>query len=383
MVADSRCILVAEDVEATQVLLERFLTQLGHTVLMAADGLQAIELFQLHQPDIVLTDINMPVMDGLDAIREIRLQTNELWVPILVLSASDRKEDVLMGLAAGADDYLPKPIDFDILRAKIAAMARVVSLQQSNVEQKLSLKELSEVLEDEQVLAKNLASSMLDKGVLDHTSITYWLQPNRHLSGDLIAAAETLNGRLFVLLADSTGHGVAASLPTLSLARTFHTMVTKGFSLSSIVIEMNASIKMLLSAERFIAANVFEINFKNRIIEGWCGGNPDALLLSQQGGVVHRFASKHLALGILPDEQFDSTTEYWQWQEPLELMVYSDGVTDADAPDGECFGEARLLETLKNSPYEQRVAKVKESVTAHMQREQGQDDITLLSVRCE
>lgn len=126
----------------------------------------------------------------------------------------------------------------------------------------------------------------------------------------MVAAAETLNGRLFVLLADSTGHGVAASLPTLSLARTFYTMVAKGFSLSSIVIEMNSSIKVLLSAERFIAANVFEINVKNRIIDGWCGGNPDALMLDQRGEVVYRFTSKHLALGILSDEQFDLTTEY-------------------------------------------------------------------------
>ena len=377
-------ILVAEDVVATQNLLRQFLTRFGHIVLIADNGQQAVELFQEHQPDIILCDVNMPVMNGLEAIEKIRTLSDSSWVPILILSASDQDNDIVTGLESGADDYLSKPINLKVLNAKIGAMQRFVTLQKTNIKNKKVLQSLHDEFEHEQLLAKNIADKMLARGQLDYTNIEYWLQPNRYFSGDLIAASQPNENKVFIMLADSTGHGLGAALPILTLSRTFHAMTQKHFTLSEIVSEINSSLKAILTADRFIACNIFEIDLKHKSIEAWCGGIPNSLLLNEVGDTVHQFKSKHLALGILPPSVFDSSTEVWKWEQAVELIAFSDGVTEAESPEGIPFGEDKLFDILSNatSP-KSRVSMVKKAVLSHLNAEQGQDDISLVSIHCE
>jgi len=376
-------ILVAEDFKPAQVLLHKFLTKNGHTVLLADNGQQAIDLYLKHQPDLVLTDINMPVLNGLDAIKEMIKEPRDLWVPIIILSASDQQKDIVDGLNAGADDYLAKPIQLEVLNAKINAMERTVALQRKILKQQKSLKALNDELELEQVLAKELADKMLHQGTLGHQRIDYWLQASGHFSGDLIAASETPEEKLFVLLIDSTGHGLTASLPILTMAKLFHSMSKKGFSLSRIVSEMNTSTRMLMPANRFIAANMFAFDFKNKTIESWCGGNPESLILNKHGDIVHTLVSQHLALGILPSEKFNAATDIWQWQEPVALVSYSDGITDAENPLSEPFGERSVIEILQATQANKRVEKVRKKVISFLGNKKSQDDISIVSVRCD
>ncbi|MBE0439153.1 MAG: SpoIIE family protein phosphatase [Gammaproteobacteria bacterium] len=378
----SLTILIAEDTLATQVLLTKTITRLGHQPLLAENGQQAVELYSQHHPDILLCDINMPIMNGLDAIREIRKQTCDYWVPILILSASDQDEDIIRGIEAGADDYLAKPFYLDILRAKINAMQRLVDLQYLNRQNTLKLKAANQELELEQTHAKDLADIMLNDGDLQHSTIEYWLLPNLHFSGDLITAKLVDKDKLFVMLADSTGHGLSAFLPTFIIAKVFHAMAKKRYSLSGIITEMNTSAKSLLPPDRFVAVNIFLINFSHRTIESWCGGLPDSLAVNAEGDIVKTFKSSNLAIGILAPEQFDSETELWQWQEPIELFAFTDGITEAANPNGELFGEQVLLDILKNTAPKQRFEQIKQSVLTHIQQDQGQDDISLLSIDC-
>ena len=380
----SLTVLVAEDIIITQKLLHQFLTRCGHTVLIANNGQQAVDIFQESKPDIVLCDINMPIMNGLEAIKKIRSLSGSTWVPILILSASDQEYDVVTGLEAGADDYLAKPINLKVLNAKIGAMQRFVTLQKTNIENEKVLQNLHDEFEHEQLLAKNIADKMLARGQLDYPNIEYWLQPNRYFSGDLISASQANENKIFIMLADSTGHGLGAALPILTLSRTFHAMTQKKFTLSEIVSEINSSLKAILTADRFIACNIFEINFKHKSIEAWCGGIPNSLLLNEAGDTVHQFKSKHLALGILPPSVFDTSTEVWRWKQAVELIAFSDGVTEAESPEGIPFGEDKLFNILSNSTSpKSRVSMVKEAVLSHLSAEQGQDDISLVSVHCE
>jgi len=375
-------ILIIEDDLLTQILLQKSLQKLGHSVIIADNGQQGVELYQQQQPDIVLTDINMPIMNGLDAIIQIRSLAQEIWVPILILSASGRDDDIISGLESGADDYLAKPINLAILHAKINAMKRFVVLQHDNSSNAIRLKQAHNELEQEQLLAKQLADTMLDLGDLDNKQLNYWLCPNSHFSGDLIAASQANDDTLFILLADSTGHGLAAALPTMIIARVFHATTQKGLSLTSIINEMNNSTKSFLPANRFVASNVFAINFRHKTIESWCGGLPDSLILNQQGEVVHTLKSNHLALGILPSQAFDASTELWHWQEPVELFAYTDGVTEANNPNGDMFGTQALLNLIQTHPESHRFAEIKQAILEHLQADNGQDDISLLSVQC-
>jgi signal transduction histidine kinase/FixJ family two-component response regulator/HPt (histidine-containing phosphotransfer) domain-containing protein len=115
-------ILYAEDIELNQQLVEMRLSQRKHTVKIAENGRAAVDLYVQGGFDLILMDAHMPVMNGLDAIREIRRIEQETGnhIPIIMLTASVQEEDRALCLAAGADDFAWKPIEFDQLYDKMA-----------------------------------------------------------------------------------------------------------------------------------------------------------------------------------------------------------------------------------------------------------------------
>ena len=115
-------LLLVEDDLALQSTLQRSLRRSGLRVDVCADGLQALPLWQSLSPDVVVLDLNLPGMDGLEVLRGARQQG--LDTPVLILTARGTVGDKVAGLNAGADDYLPKPFDLDELEARVRALHR-------------------------------------------------------------------------------------------------------------------------------------------------------------------------------------------------------------------------------------------------------------------
>lgn len=114
--ANMKTILIVEDVELNIDLLTQILEDEYH-LLVARDGAQGVELTEQHRPDLVLMDISLPVMDGYEATRAIRISFPLL--PIIGLSAHAMQGDVERARAAGCTDYLTKPLDEDLLLQKL------------------------------------------------------------------------------------------------------------------------------------------------------------------------------------------------------------------------------------------------------------------------
>lgn len=115
-------ILVVDDDAKVLSLMRRGLAFAGYTVDLAPDGEQALAMARAHLPDLVVLDVMLPGMDGLEVCR--RLRAGEPNLPVLMLTAKDRVPDRVAGLDAGADDYLVKPFAFDELLARIRALLR-------------------------------------------------------------------------------------------------------------------------------------------------------------------------------------------------------------------------------------------------------------------
>lgn len=121
-------ILVAEDDSDTAGFISRGLDEIGHNVLLATDGLDALHLLSTEQIDVAIIDRMLPQLDGISIIRRVRAAGVE--VPTLVLTALGRIEDRVLGLEAGADDYLVKPFAFAELAARVTALGRRKPLHQ-------------------------------------------------------------------------------------------------------------------------------------------------------------------------------------------------------------------------------------------------------------
>ncbi len=115
-------ILLVEDSEQIWDFLSRRLERRGHTVLLAHDGEQAVQNAKSAQPDVILLDMNLPIMDGWTAARAIKADSQTQAIPIIALTAHAMAGDREKALQAGCDDYHPKPIDFAKLLEQIDAL---------------------------------------------------------------------------------------------------------------------------------------------------------------------------------------------------------------------------------------------------------------------
>lgn len=116
MTRKSYRILIAEDFEENRIALKLMLKLAGFEALEACDGEQAIETVRCEKPDLVLMDISLPIIDGLQATRELRADAECKHLPIIIVSAYDSQETRDEAHAAGGTDYISKPIEFDELK---------------------------------------------------------------------------------------------------------------------------------------------------------------------------------------------------------------------------------------------------------------------------
>lgn len=122
-------ILLVEDNQEQAAQVADALAQQGHRVVQAHSGEAALALLRESPPDLVLTDVLLPDMDGFSAIRQIKKLQDERWIPVIILTTLDNDSNLIKALEAGADDYLLKPINVNVLQAKIRSMQRIALLQ--------------------------------------------------------------------------------------------------------------------------------------------------------------------------------------------------------------------------------------------------------------
>lgn len=124
-------ILIADDDAASRLLLGALLKKLGHTVIAVADGHAAWQAWQEEAPALVISDWMMPGMDGLELCRAIRAKPSPHYTYLILLTALSGKGSYLDGMEAGADDFLSKPLDEDLLAARLCVAARILKLHEA------------------------------------------------------------------------------------------------------------------------------------------------------------------------------------------------------------------------------------------------------------
>ncbi len=162
-------VLVADDSRIYRKLVEQALSAKQYQVMFAKSGQEAIDLFSHHEPSLVITDWQMPDLTGIQLCEHIRNHPGKSYTYLIILTGMTEKQDLVKGLAAGADDYLTKPFHSDELLARVGVGRRIVDLHRQ--------------LEAKNVLLKELALTDSLTGLPNRRAIEEW--STRQLSGAL------------------------------------------------------------------------------------------------------------------------------------------------------------------------------------------------------
>lgn len=369
-----RSVLVVDDDPTNRILLRAQLVKLNYKIIEAANGLEAIKVFKTEQPDIILMDVMMPVMDGYEATSILKMEMQERLVPIIFLTALTDEEDLARCLEIGGDDFLSKPASMTMLKAKLESIERAQALNQK-------LKNQKEILLRDEALAQELFSRvvMAQNSELEKLGVIY--KSASTFSGDLILTGRSPTGDFYIMLGDFTGHGLNAAIGALPVSQIFNSMTKKGYDLITIIIEINKKLYELLPENMFCAAGFVSISADLSVVQVWNAGLPDMLVInSTRKKEVHRFKSTHMPLGIMIDSDFEDMEAYLPDNSDV-LVIMSDGVIEATNVSGEMYGMKNVLNSLikscNNGTFAQDLEYALGKFTDSVEQ---RDDISFLSI---
>ena len=342
-------ILIADDSVSDRLILKALLKRLGHQVVAAADGLEAVRLFRETEPDIVLLDALMPKLDGMAAARQIKELAGEKMVPLIFLTSLSEADALAQCLDAGGDDFLNKPYNRVIIEAKIKAFNRMRLMHQALADQRDHIRERNRLLMEEQQIAKRVFDNVAHTGCLDADNIRYHASPLSIFNGDVLFASPRPAGGMLLFIGDFTGHGLPAAIGAMPVAEIFYGMASKGFDGADVLLEINQKLKRILPTGMFCCGAMIQADFKLNQLQVWNGGLPDGWLI-RAGGERQRIPSRHLPLGILSSEHFDGHMEVIPASPGDRLLMMTDGFPESTNSAGELFGDEGIGRALDSGP---------------------------------
>lgn len=373
--ASGLTILLAEDEEVIRDQLRLILESQQHRVICASNGQEAVELFQKHQPDMIIMDVIMPVLDGYQATREIKRLCANNFIPVIFLTALSTDDELVRCVEYGGDDFLVKPVNSDLLHARIFAMQRIKQLHQK-------LEEYQTRTELELGLVRHIFQKILDRNPkhLDH--IHYWLSPAGQFSGDMICVQQHTEDDIYLMIGDFTGHGLAAATGALPAADVFYNSAAKGIELAELARGMNHKLNSILPTGYFFACCFIRYQPGAQLMQILNCGLPPIYILDKQSQIIG-IKSSELSLGIIGDVTYNNSLQTLDTGQMVSLLAYTDGVVELHNPQGEMLGHSKL-EILLNRISAIEPQYLIQHIRSELQRFRGTsdqtDDITLLQI---
>ncbi len=380
-------IMVVDDVEVNRDLLSRRLQRMGHVVTTANDGQEALDLTRDPSWDLIMLDVMMPVLDGIGALTALKASDATRHIPVIMISANTELETVVKCIELGAEDYLPKPFDPVLLRARVGA-----SLEKKRLRDREQAR--SRRMQKELEVGARIQRDFLPESLpaVPGYQFAARFEPAREVGGDFYDAFRLPDGAVALVLGDVCDKGVGAAL-FMALFRSLIRAVSAS-QIGSHTVEMLESrvLHAVTVTNDYIAnthgrANMFATLFVGALdpatgtIAYVNGGHEPPRVVRANGMVRTMLPPTGPAVGMLPEIPFTAGTIVL---EPGEtLLVLTDGITESRAPNGLLFGDdaTDALLAAPASSADLLLDRVLDAVHVHAAGEPPADDVTLLAVR--
>lgn len=408
-------VLVVDDNENNRDLFMRQLQREGYTVTTASNGKDALEMVKTGDYELVLLDLKMPELDGYQVLEQLKRDEQWQHIPVIMISASDEIDQVVRCIEIGAEDFLPKPFNPTLLKARIGAALDKKHFRDRERNYLQQVETYSQKLNQELEKGRQMQLNFLPPQLpnIPGWEIAAFFKPARQVAGDFYDTFPVMGNHVGLVIADVCDKGVGAALFMAlfrSLIRIFSNQTQmrnlyRHWIMEQSVTEIEAiqfnqekdlSPSHVLEAvsltNNYVSEHHGDLGMFATLFFGVLdpttgrltyvnGGHEPLFIIHPQDGIKQQLNSTGPAVGMLPNMKFKIQQTYLEVGDIL--IGYTDGVPEARAFDGSFFTSQRL-KNLLNQPTPsatELLNTITESVVTYIGEADQFDDITLLAIQ--
>ena len=381
-------LLVVDDNEMNRDMLSRRLLRKGYQVEVADGGAAALEAVAGGTFDLILLDIMMPDIDGMEVLARLRETHSHTDLPIIMATAKDESSDIVAALKLGANDYVTKPLDFPVVLARVEnSLARKRAAE--------ALKAANERMQRGLEAAARVQQALLPQKapLVEGVEFAWLYQPCDELGGDALNIFKLDDQQVALLVLDVSGHGVPSALLSVAVGHQLSQLfaqrkngdATDDNELDNpaqLAKKLNTLFPMDSRAHLYFTLVYGVLNVQTREFCFVSAGSPGPAVIHADGSTeVHDIPA--IPIGMFEESEYENTT--LQLQAGDRMYLHSDGLYEERHPEsGELFERERMTAVLadkRGDSLEQSLTSLVDAVVAWRGDTHLSDDATVLA--CE
>lgn len=391
-------ILVAEDTAFWRLKVAEILGGTGHELVWAENGSEAWRILSSGaRVDLVITDWEMPVMDGPSLCRRVRSQVNAPYVPIILLTSRDAKRDLADGLNAGADAFVTKPIHESELLAQLGVAQRIVELEQKLEARVRDLTDAKQRLDRDLEAAAAVQRSLLPRESLRIPGLEFaWVYESCEIvGGDLFNVFRLSQNEVGMYILDVSGHGTSAALLSVALGHVLTPLPAQGgillrsaagaaeFEVNppfEVALELNRRYPLMETSRQYLTFLYGVLDLSRLVFRFVRAGHPGPIQIASGRAISHDHGGG-IPIGINSDTRYRD--EMIALSPGDSLLFYTDGVSEALSEQDEEFGLDRILAALSGASgtsIGERVAALRRQIAEFGKGRRLRDDVTMVGL---
>ncbi len=349
-------ILVVDDNEMNRDMLSRRLERKGHIVTRAEDGSAALKCIETQSFDVILLDIMMPGIDGLEVLSTIRKSQSATELPVIMVTARDDSTDIVQALKLGASDYITKPLDFPVVLARVQTQ---LSLKRARDALETANQRMKQDLEAAARVQRTLLPTKLP--MKDGVQFAWRSRPCDELGGDSLNIFEIDDHHIGMFILDVSGHGVPAALLAVTVTHTLSFNVHQfsvltdpsddpsGYSIinpSRAAGRLNRLYPMDPKTLHYFVILYGILNTETNRFKFVSAGMPGPIVLPRDEP-PEILDAPSVPIGLLEDSTYNEHVILLKAGD--RIFLHSDGIYEEKDPTGEQFGRNRLCVAVENT----------------------------------